>query len=201
MPAKFKTSAQYKIKMHRLSKVPKIADQVMMGATKKEGMRFYKIFHDGIKKNEFGLEELMENTKSTKKRQGFAKPDIPLYGKGDKADNQRSYSSMMRLRKLKNGWRVYPSWAKHWKSKLTLRQLLDVHEKGRIIKRGNSLIRIPPRPAFLFSMRKFYKKFSREKLSRDMKKAIKEYVNTGTSKYFDEMINYYKNKDVQFTGV
>jgi hypothetical protein len=190
MSAKVKFSTEYKKKKERIKKLPQMGYQVMMGLTKTQGAKFIKIFHDGIAQNKFGLMALAESTIYAKKRLGYGKPNTPLLGKGDR-EKKKSYVNMLRLKQLKNGWKVFPSWGKHHKANLELRQLLKIHEEGRTIKRNNSLIRIPPRPAFLLSQDKFMKERRREIDNKRIKKEITNYLNVGFSKWFNEMIKAY----------
>jgi hypothetical protein len=180
-------SSDYKAKMRRIKRLPDIAVNAMFGALKKDALGLIKIFHDGIKNNDLGLEELSPFTVSKKKFQGMSKPKSPLYGRGDEKLD-RSYSNMLRMRKLKNGWKVYPSWAKHHESKLQLRQLFKIHEMGATFKRGETTVRIPPRPAFLLSYRKWMAKKKDDETGKQVRKAITEYVNKGTSRYVDEYL-------------
>ena len=99
---------------------------------------------------------------------------------------------MMRIRKLKNGFRVFPSWGGHHKSKLKLRQLLNVHEYGATIKRGSgnniTLIRIPPRPARLLAYKKYMTEFKKRQVDKDIKKAISQYIKNADKNWIKKKL-------------
>ena len=193
MPAKVKINKSFYEKKERLKKMPTIGKNVLYGMRKKDAGEFIKIFHDGIKNRTFGLEKLKPSTVKTKKKLGYQSPYTPLYGKGDQ-EKMKSYVNMLRIKKMKNGWKLFPSWGKHHKSSKKLRELLDIHETGRTFMRGKTLVRIPPRPAFRITTEKFLKKFKSEKTNKIYSKAMAEYINTGKSAFFDEMLDFYYNK-------
>jgi hypothetical protein len=199
MPAKAKVSKSFREKQRRLKALPKLGQECLYGMRKKDAATLIKIFHDGIKKRNLGLKRLSKTTIAQKRSKGYDLPDVPLYGAGD-SESPKSYSSMLRMRKLKNGWKVQGSIAKHHEADITLRRLLDIHEHGRTFvvknkKTGETrLIRIPPRPAFAKSVSKLYKKLKAEKQYAEMKKEFTKFVNTGKSKFIDYYIDIYKNK-------
>lgn len=193
MPARLKLNRSYKEKKERIKKLPVIGNLVMSGMRKKDAYEFVQIFHDGIKENKFGLRKLQPQTVSAKRGLGYDLPGVPLYGKGDR-EKKRSYVNMLRIKKLKNGWKVFPSWGKHHKSNLKLRDLLKVHETGRTIVQGQRIIRIPPRPAWLIARTRFLNKLRTKQESKKMKKGITDYINKGRSQWFDEMIDIFYNK-------
>ena len=134
------------------------------------------------------MQPLSQKTIDSKERQGLSKPETPLYGYGDWSD--KSYMNMFLLRKLKNGWKAYPRKAKHHKANMELRQLFEIHEYGRTIKRGETLIRIPPRPAGWATYREVLLKVKKKEASRKVKQAITEYINTGNQKLMNKVSEY-----------
>ena len=84
-----------------------------------------------------------------------------------------------------------PSTRMHREADLTLKQLFYVHEYGTLITRGNSLIRIPPRPALFNSYKKVLQKRSKTELSQKFKRAVTNYINTGKDIQINEMIKKY----------
>jgi hypothetical protein len=191
MSCKTNTKA-FDIKKERIRKLDGIGILVMFGLRKKDAMKFITTFHNGIKRDTFALARLKEASIQSKARQGMSQPERPLYGKGDR-EKKKSYMNMLRIRKTKNGWQVFPSWGKHHKANLQLRQLLKIHEIGVTIKRGDTMIRIPARPAWRLAKEKFIQELKRESEFRNIKKAIIEYINTGKSEYFLKQIRIYKN--------
>lgn len=132
--------------LKKLDKIPAFADTVARSGLKKMANSIVREFKTGIENNSLNLDALKQRTIETKRKQGFKKPSTPLYGKGGR--NKRSYKNMMNIRKTKSGYTIYPSTRKHWDGDITLRRLFLIHEYGATIKRGDKLIRIPPRPAF-----------------------------------------------------
>lgn len=179
MAVKFSNS--YKAKVNRISKLPKYIEGILEAQTKKDASSLIKEFKKGIKENSLELWPLKESTIRRKELQGFEEPDFPLYGLGDE-DKYFSYMNMLRYKKIKNGYKVYPSKESHWSKRLSLRKLFLVHEFGAIISGKNgTLIRIPPRPALFNAYKNIMQKKSKDKkeTSRVVKAAIKDFVNTG----------------------
>jgi CxxC motif-containing protein len=193
MPAKAKYSAAYKAKKARIKKLPQIGKLVISGMRKKDALELVKIFHDGIKKNKLGLQKLEKITIENKKARGYKQPRTPLYGLGDESE-KKSFVNMLRIKKLKNGWKVVPSRGKHHEANMELRQLLKIHEMGATIQRGETLIRIPARPAWRLSVEKFLRGLRKEQEDKKLKKAITIYINKGRDEYFKEYIDIHFNK-------
>lgn len=174
-----KYSNTYEAKKKRIQRLPEFTNDIMFGVIKKNAVMLIEEFKKGIRKNDFGLEPLKDKTVASKKRQGLKKPNNPLYGKGDERQKD-SYMNMLRIRKLKRGWKVYPSWGKHWNSDLKLRDLFTVHEFGtKIVLKNGTIIQIPPRPAFLLAYRRMMsKRYSDKKeTSKEVKNAMKDFIN------------------------
>jgi len=199
MSAKFSTN--YWAKMKRIQRLPKLGNDIMFGVTKKDALGVIKEFHDGIKRNSLGLDPLQQSTVNKKASAGNKRPENPLYAYGDE-ETLKSYVNMMRIRKLKNGWKVAPSWAKHHtrgsnQKQLELRHLFQIHEYGCTIDRGNFLIQIPPRPAFLFAYRKWMSKRRKNENTIEVKKAMTEYINKGTSQYVDKYMEVLADRKLE----
>jgi|GEM_PF-5753709 len=173
----------------RINRIPKIAFPIMRAFVKTDALSMIKEFHDGIKKKAFGLEKLASGTVKRKRSLGMERPSTPLYGLGDEK-KKNSYVNMLRMKKIKNGYNVYASNRKHYGGNIKLNDLLEVHENGTIIKRGNNLIRIPPRPAFLMAYKNVLKKrIKRLKTTgRELKEAIIGYVNDASLQQFNRAV-------------
>lgn len=198
MPAAYTLTMAFKSKKARIAYLKTIGNEIMYGLRKEDSINFIKIFHDGIQQSKFALEKLSELTIQRKKSQGMKSPRIPLFGRGDDK-KKNSFMNMLRVRKLKNGWKVFPSWGKHHKSNLQLRQLLSVHEYGRTIKRGNGFIKIPARPVFRLTNEKFLKYYKKKNEEKNLSRAIAEFINKGRSEYIKKYIkiNNTPLKDLQ----
>lgn len=178
MAIKVKYSTKYWAVQKRIARLPVVILGLFSAIRKKDAGRYMKNFHDGIKNNSFRLKKLEDGTIARKEGQGMEFPRTPLYGRGDDKKD-RSYVNMMRIRKLKNGWRVKPSIAKHYSGNVKLRTLFFVHEFGTIIKQGDTMIRIPPRPAALKAFNKTLRQENKDENSGIVKKAIKKYIQDG----------------------
>jgi len=188
MTVKAEFSSSYKAKMARIKRLPELAESVMMGKLKRDATNLIEEFQKGIKQNNFGLQKLQKATIDGKLKMKYDKPETPLYGLGDRSE--KSYINMMRIRKIKNGYKVYPSWAKHHKSQLALRDLFIVHEYGTTISMPNgSIVRIPPRPAMFKAYQRMMIKQRRDKreTSQEVKTAMTEYINTGKKILIDKI--------------
>jgi hypothetical protein len=154
----------------RAEKFQSMWRMIALGLLKDEAHMIQGFFQDGIAKGTFNLKPLKQGTIDGKTRQGYDKPSTPLYGKGDWRKGRRdSYVNMLRLRQIKDGWRVYPSTQMHWSGALPLNIMLDIHEKGRTIMRGETAIKIPKRPAFMMAKRKYAAlKRNRKEMFTDM---------------------------------
>lgn len=192
MTAKF--SNEYKAKMARIARLPQLMEDAMMSHTKYMATMIIEEFQKGIRLNNFGLVKLQKATIEGKLRAGYSRPETPLYGLGDKSEH--SYINMMRIRKLKHGFKVYPSHAKHHSSGMRLNDLFIVHEYGCTITTGAGVtIRIPPRPAFLKAYERVMLNLKKDKreTSRNVKKAMTEYINTAKTTSFNKM----KDRDLK----
>jgi hypothetical protein len=184
----------------------KYADKHMEEFLKAHAMnyaiRLVEIFQNGIKKNDFGLIELKEATVKAKQNMSFLKgrgkgkakaeipykkPGTPLYGAGLDID-KKTYINMLRIFTKKDNYTVAPSWAKHHKANMKLRELWDIHEKGCTIVRANgATIRIPPRPAFFLAHRRFLAEKRQQNPSEKFRKELKKFVETGSSEWFHDL--------------
>lgn len=175
----------------RIKKIPQIAIPIMMAFVKTDALDMVKNFHDGIKKKSFGLEKLKADTIKRKRHLGMERPSTPLYALGDES-KKKSYVNMLRIKRIKNGYKVYPTKAKHHSGNIRLNRLLEVHENGTIIKRGDILIRIPPRPAFLMAYKQTLKDRQKRLMvkSREISHALRGYINKATI----DSINKIKDK-------
>ena len=189
---KTKFSQNYWAVQKRIQRLPKIAIPLIDAKIKKDASNFIQNFHDGIMYNSFGLKVLQDGTIQRKRQLGMELPDSPLYGMGDEK-RDRSYVNMMRLRKIKKGWRVRPSIAMHYSGKVKLRTLYYVHEFGMIINTGKAIINIPPRPAGLKAYEKTLRDRSITDNTKKVKNAMREYIRTARIAHINQMrINFLK---------
>jgi len=171
----------------RLDKLPQFYNNMLISTRKGDADKFIDQFKKNIRHGRLNLESLATKTIDSKERQGLPKPTIPLYGFGDWSDN--SYINMFLLKRLSKGWKAYPRWAKHHSANMTLRQLFEIHEYGRTIKRGETLIRIPPRPAAWETYRQVLNSIKKKEVGK-VKKAITEYIKTGNERLINEISKY-----------
>lgn len=183
---KAKLSSSAEAKRSRIRRLPQFLGKTVDAMVKRDATLLVKTFQDGIRQNDLGLERLANSTISSKIQKGYAKPITPLYGAGD--DEARSYINMLKLRKIRNGWRVYVSNARHHESTLKLKDLFIVHEFGATIQTEKAIIRIPPRPAFTESFTKMLKSKRRAEPEKQVKQAITEWINTAKSTTHREII-------------
>lgn len=179
MTVQAKFSNSFQAKVARIARLPQMMEDTMMGHLKGSATGVIEEFQDGIRMNNMGLQKLQDATIKGKLRKGYDKPETPLYGLGDKSE--KSYINMLRIRKIKNGYKVYPSKAKHHSSGLALNDLFKVHEYGCTINMKNgTTVRIPPRPAFFKAYERQMTKMRKDKkeTSTKVKKAITEFINT-----------------------
>ncbi len=190
---KAKFSQSYWAKRKRIQRLPKIMLKVADTTTKKDAIGLIRVFREGIIRNSFRLKALGESTIARKRAKGLPKPKTPLYAFGELED--KSYLNMMRIRRLKKGYRVTQSWTKHHESELKLRDLFIVHEYGTvIIKKDGTVIRIPPRPAFFYAFRRYMAQRKKADPTVEMKRAITVYVQTGK----DELLKKIQERSEDF---
>jgi len=203
MMAEVKYSLEYRAVEKRLQNLPKLMPGFLEAHAMKYAVRFIKIWKDGIKKNNLSLIPLKDSTVKAKRNMSFLKgrgkgkakseiaykqPETPLYGAGLDID-QKTYINMLRIFKRSKMYKVMPSWAKHHKSDMKLKDLFDVHEKGRtIIKENGTAIRIPPRPAFFLAYRRFLNERAQQDPAKKFKAEITKWIKTGQSKYFEDVL-------------
>ena len=120
------------------SLAPKIKNEVKL-KSQEEAQKVINIFNRGIRNSKLNLTSLRPRTISRKQSKGYSRPSNPLFATGD-------YSEMLIIEETKNRLVVKPRQGTH-NSGLSYRDILDVHEKGRTIRIGKRIIRIPARPA------------------------------------------------------
>lgn len=183
-----KFSENFEAKRKRIQRLPRIVEDAMWSNAKKHATELIEEFKKGIKSNNLGLKKLQQVSITSKKKLGYDKPTTPLYGAGDRTG--KSYINMLRIRKIKNGYKVYPSWARHHKSNLKLRDLFIVHEYGCTITMANGVIvRIPPRPALFKAYQRMSGKMKRsgQETSKEVKKAMAQFVKDGNNDLFKKI--------------
>jgi hypothetical protein len=166
---------------YRIKMLPQYMDQYIDAKRKRDCKEIIDEFKDGIKNNKLGLEPLKQTTINSKASQGFPKPKVPLYGAGE-MKKDRAFYNMLQIKRLKRGWKVTPSNKMHWSGKIKLSDLLDIHEKGCIIKNGfgkGALIRIPPRPALNRAYSRWAYKYRSKQPDKEIKKAVSTYIKSG----------------------
>jgi hypothetical protein len=214
MMARVKYNSKYNSVRKRLKYVETHIVDFLQAHAMNYAVRFIQIWKEGIKKDNFGLTPLtrthvneegkvVEGTVEKKRRMTFKKgrgsgrskidipykqPETPLYGAGLDID-QKTYINMLRIFKWSNAYKVMPSWAKHHKSDLKLKDLFDVHEKGRtIIRKDGTAIRIPPRPAFFIAYRRFLAEKRQANAPAKFQRELNKFISTGESSWFSEII-------------
>jgi hypothetical protein len=191
---KLRLSEKIKAIQARIKKLPVLLNGKLSAKQKRNAELFIKLFTSGIRENEFGLKKLHPVTIARKQDAGYSRPTTPLYGAGDSEAN--SLLNVFAIKKLRNGWQVYPRWAKHHDSDLQLRHLLSIHENGALIsvtdrmrkflhyigihlRKDTTIIRIPPRPAQRKAYEKLLKQISSDEPEKDVKRIIKKLIDTG----------------------
>jgi hypothetical protein len=177
----------------RIQRLPKMATELIETTAKGDADKLIKLFHDGIKKNQFGLAPLEPETISRKEAAGFDRPESPLYGLGDEFI-QGTYCNMMVSVKddTRRKYVVKPRDEYHYsqrdnkdgstsivRDKIKLRDLFIVHEYGTTITDGfgkGILIRLKPRPAFRYAYEKLMNKKRRADPAQKVRKAIMRFV-------------------------
>ena len=192
MTIKVKYSSAYEAKRKRIQRLPQFIPGMVEGHIKRDLLEIRDMFHDGIKDDTFGLERLAESTKSRKSSKGYPRPSAPLHGKGDMELN-RSYMNMLIMRRTSKGWKLLPSTKRHWSGKITLRELFVIHEHGAKIKRGNTIIQLKPRPAFLLAYRRWMIKRRQADKALEVRKALTKFVVSG-DKALIKRIEDFKNR-------
>jgi hypothetical protein len=197
MPVKAKFSSNYYAVAKRLQRLPKFVGEMADTITKKDAEGLIEEYQKGIREKTFHLTALSSITVKIKKDKGYSKPYTPLYGAGD--DKKNSLLNALRIRKIRKGYRVFVSWAKHHKSGLTLKQLSAIHEEGALIavtpkmraflhyigihlKKDTTIIRIPPRPVRKKAFKRFLAKKLREENIKKARQGIINYLRTGNTK-------------------
>jgi len=191
-----KKTSNLRDKQKRIDKLPQYAADSIRLMTKSKARGFIIYWQGMLRTDAYMLRRLKPATVRAKERAGYSRPMTPLYGLGD--DDTHTYINMMRLYKLKNGYKVAPGRKGHHKSKLKLRDLFVVHEFGCTITNGFGLgiyIRIPPRPTFYFAYEAYMRKTAKKSGSREVMKAAKQFVNTGHTDLFRRIRKRYGGHD------
>ena len=210
MSIKVKFSNEFRAKQRRIAGMPKLIESILFGIYKRDSAGIIKEYQDGIRTDSLGLERLKPDTIKWKERKGLSKPSIPLYAWGD--DQKMSLINCLRIRKLKNGWKIMPSKGMHHNKAggkpIALDFLHKIHEYGALIpgkkKQTSALkralgikfepIRILPRPALNRAYRVHLKKLKDhwQETSRNVKKAIADFIEKANMAEINNLIAYNK---------
>lgn len=210
MTVKVKFSNEFLAKQKRIKNMPKLLDKALFGVYKRDSAGIIKEYQDGIRMQSLGLERLKPGTIRQKQLKGLWKPTTPLYAWGD--DQKKSLINCMRIRQLKNGWKIVPSKGMHHQKDggkpIALDFLHKIHEYGAIIpNKGKSKsrlgkflgmkgkpIRILPRPALSRAYRVHLRKLKAQwqETSRTVKKAIQSYIESADMAEINNLVAYNK---------
>lgn len=180
MPVRARLSNSFQAKRSRIQRLPQIIDEMVNAALKKDAVGVIEIFQDGIRRNNFRLAPLSQKTIERKRRQGQAKPNVPLYGRGD--DEENSYINVWYLVRTKHGWRVRPRNARHWSGRIKLKDLWKVHEHGATIETPRGVIVIPDRPAWEKAQQRYLKQRLNQETEEEVRAAIRAVMRTGRAR-------------------
>ena len=171
----------------RIEKLPKYVGDVIKTKRKNDANIIIKTFQNAIENNNIGVDALKPLTIESKRKLNYSKPETPLYAKGK--NEKRSYINMLYIQETQDGYTIRQKNHKHWKSKLTLRQLFLIHEYGTIIKRGNKLIRIPARSIFSKSYdRALMMQIDNKQVFKEIQDAKAQYIVSGHDERFKKIM-------------
>jgi len=175
---KYKFSSKQSAVRNRVKNLPQIFEKSIRSARRKEAEEYAKTFEQGIKNRELNLAPLKPETIKRKRSQGMAKPSTPLFGRGQ-------FSEMMQVTQQGEKWVVKPKRGKHH-SGLTYAAILEIHEKGKTIKRktksGKAVtIRIQPRPSKSRAYQLWLRRRKKVDTNRQVWKEINQRIKTGKS--------------------
>lgn len=176
---KAQLSSSFWAKYNRIRRLPKMYESMMSATRLRDAKGLIKTFQDGIDGDTFRLERLKPATISRKARMGVKRPRRPLHGKGKAEKN--SYRNAFLIRKVKNGYRVKLRKAKHWSGRLTLEALFMIHEFGATIKRGDTIIKLPARPAFEKAKGRLLRRERKKEPAQEVRAAISAVLRTGSA--------------------
>lgn len=199
MSIKAKYSKNFKAVQSRLRRLPQLVGETLDTYAKRDCTRVIREYQKGIKEDKFPVTRLSDKTVDIKREKGYPQHSTPLYGQGEGEKN--SLYNALAIRKIKNGYRLYVRWAKHHESNLTLRDLLNIHQRGAIImvtdkmraflhwigihlRKDTVMIRIPPRPVLDMAVLKVLEIRRREDPAKEIKQAMAEYIKTGRDNLF-----------------
>ena len=183
----------------RIQRLPRLIGLAAESYAKRNAKQLVREFHDGIKERKFGLVKLRPATITAKERMALERPSSPLYGVGD-YDEKHSYANMMKIKREKYKYTVYPSGEYEHKKRgrgkggprIRLRDLLAVHEYGRTIPNafGKSIsVRLPPRPALRYAYTRLMKDIKKRDPSAKVRLAVVKYLRTADELALKATIN------------
>lgn len=131
-------------------KVKKLISKLELSAettAKKRVLKVKKLVEDSIKLG-YLTPKLKKDTIKSKRSKGYLYPEHPLYGLGE--ENGKSMLRGLRVRKIKNGWRLAPEGKHH--SGLSQQTIWTIHEFGATLTNGG---KIPARKPFKTALKNF----------------------------------------------
>ncbi len=202
-PVKVEFSPRYRAVQKRIENLPKTMGLIHEVHAKRLAIELIETFKEGIRRGNFRLLPLIEPTIARKRELGQRRPRTRLYGEGD--DEENSYINALRIRKVKNGYRVAPTAAREHDADIKLKDLFNVHEYGATItvtprmraflhtigihlSKQKTAIRIPPRPAFFSAHRRLLIRMSRRDPAAEVRRALWSHVHEGKDQLLKAII-------------
>lgn len=181
---KVKVNPQIK---QRIANLPQIFTTMLRAVHKVDAVGVIKEYKDGLRGDTLGLERLKPRTIAKKEKAGFPYPTHPLVGLNGR--EKRSLINALYVQDDGKYMRIKPSERMHWKAKLTLSHLFNIHSFGvKFRGRGKGIIKIPPRPALLKAYDKWMLKKQQRSKTPEIQAAIVKYINKGETIYRDRIL-------------
>jgi hypothetical protein len=160
-----------------MKRLPRLLTAEVENLSYADAVRLIYLFKNGIRNRKFfQLDNLKPATIRGKQRADYVAPTHPLFGDSYKKER---FNNMMEITKENTRWIVRPKNKDHFKAKIPLSVLFDVHEYGATIQRGAITIRIPPRPAFRYAYNVLVREKEKNDPAEKLRERIAKYINTG----------------------
>jgi len=194
---RFVFTNNFKAKLKAVSKAGELCVKAEVANANKAAVMVVQEFQQGIRNNRLGLRKLRPATVSAKRRQKMVLPSTPLYGLGDY--HRDTLINSLYVRPYGGGHKkttvavMVSKRAHHHEGKgkrIRLDALLWIHEHGAFIKRGGTIIALPPRPALRIAWERAIRKVRAQHRAPKMKAALTELLNHQREARLVEMQRY-----------
>jgi hypothetical protein len=192
----------FKDKIARIKRLPVYVKETSEIIALKKALGVVIAYQTRIKSGLSSVKKLHPFSIDQKKKSGFSKPNVPLYGAGDSMSD--TLYNLLEIHKPGERYEIKFSNKTHHDSRLSIAQIHYIHENGSVIKvtekmraflhfaglhlkPTTKIIRIPPRPVYKQSLKVAKKNRRKKNYPGKIRAAIAQLITTGKDTKFKKL--------------